>query len=283
MIVPASMVYMFVPGSVLSVKLVNAEEWVIAVQVPEECPAEIEQLIDLCLATEPADRPTAKQAFDIIGACSLHLPPPVPPTPAPTPLHQDAVPSRSVESKHLSTPPGSDGAEVVHVSEPSMAVQRHKSLSSLSGPGDSVPSTSEQAAAVDGIVGMPARHQVPVVGHNKPLNGLHQPPSGEVSTANWPEHSGEVQKGHQPPFQQQNGLGVKHSMYSSSQAGIATSPTADHNDMAKGSLPLGVLGHLYPSPFAMADDDSGGSSWSWPHGPAVPGIGSDQGSAEARG
>ncbi|KAL3148304.1 hypothetical protein ABBQ38_013768 [Trebouxia sp. C0009 RCD-2024] len=256
-----------------------------AIKVPEECPAEIEQLIDLCLATEPADRPTAKQAFDIIGACSLHLPPPVPPTPAPTPLQQDAVPLSYVERKHCSTPPGSDSAEVAHVPEPFIAAQGQKSLNSLSGCGDSVPSSSQQATAVDGSLGdMPVRHQVPVVGHNEPLNGFRQPPSAEVAIANWPEHSGEVQKEPQSPSQQPDGHGAKHSLYSSSEAGtaIATSPTADHSHMAKGPLPLGVFGHLYPSPFAMADDDSGGSSWCWPHGPTAPVVGSDQGSAEAQ-
>ena len=271
---------MYGPGHLCSVKAVGVETWALAVQVPEECPAEIEQLIDLCLATDSADRPTAKQAFDIIGACSLTPPPPVHPT---SPPQQDVASLGAVESGRCPTAPGTEGVEVVHVSEVSMGVQREKSMGSLLRPAaHSVHSTSQPPTVADGtLANMPApRHQGPVMGHDNTLTAWLQSPSGQVSTATWSDHSG---VGHQSPFQQQGGGEAKHSMCSSSDAGVATWPTAERNHLANGSLPLGVYGHLYPSPFAMADDDSGGSLWCWQHRQAAPGVGSDQDSAEPQG
>ncbi len=38
------------------------------VQVPEECPQAIADLVDTCLNESPAARPTAQQIFDIISS-----------------------------------------------------------------------------------------------------------------------------------------------------------------------------------------------------------------------
>ena len=43
------------------------ESW-LAGRVPDECPKEIAQLIDNCLATEPNDRPTAREVIRAILA-----------------------------------------------------------------------------------------------------------------------------------------------------------------------------------------------------------------------
>ena len=43
--------------------------------VPNECPQIIEELITSCLSAVPSDRPSAKQACNII-ASTLHLPDP---------------------------------------------------------------------------------------------------------------------------------------------------------------------------------------------------------------
>lgn len=46
-------------------------------QVPEECPLAIAQLIDDCLENPPKERPSARQAYDIIKAALTpsHSPP----------------------------------------------------------------------------------------------------------------------------------------------------------------------------------------------------------------
>lgn len=258
---------------------VGADMWLLAAQVPEECPAEIEQLIDLCLATEPADRPTAKQAFDIIGACSLNLPPPVPHAPSPTTHQQEAVSAGALES--CSPPPGMQAVGIVHASVPAMGGQSQKSLGSQPGSGAGMQSSFQPAAVADGtLASMPAPgHYMPVVGHSTPLNGLGQAPS-EIQTATRSDQDVRLQDGSQPPVLQLEGGGAEHSMYSVLEAGKVTSHTAEDTHLTEGSLPLGVFGHLYPSPFAMADDDSGDSLWCWQHRQAASGVGSDQDSAE---
>ena len=39
-------------------------------QVPEECPASVVQLIEDCMEKPPEGRPTARQAYDIIKECA---------------------------------------------------------------------------------------------------------------------------------------------------------------------------------------------------------------------
>lgn len=45
-----------------------------SLQVPEECPLAIAQLIDDCLENPPRERPTARQAYDIIKQTLIPLP-----------------------------------------------------------------------------------------------------------------------------------------------------------------------------------------------------------------
>jgi hypothetical protein len=44
--------------------------WV-ARRVPEECPPEIAQLIKSCCSGNPEERPTAREAFQLIQACTF--------------------------------------------------------------------------------------------------------------------------------------------------------------------------------------------------------------------
>ncbi len=46
----------------------KADQLILLVQVPEECPQAIAHLVDTCLNESPAARPTAQQIFDIISA-----------------------------------------------------------------------------------------------------------------------------------------------------------------------------------------------------------------------
>ena len=48
-------------------------------QVPEECPLAIAQLIDDCLENPPRERPSARQAHDIIKAALVPAPSSPPP------------------------------------------------------------------------------------------------------------------------------------------------------------------------------------------------------------
>ena len=243
-------------------------------QVPEECPAEIEQLIDLCLATEPADRPTAKQAFDIISCCNPHLPAPAPPTPPPIP-HQQAAASADVPESWVQTP----AIEPASVS----SKDREQSLGGLPGSAHYLQSAFQQPATANGDSpsNMPAqRHQVLTAGQTVPSDGLRQYPPAGVSTATSQTPSDQdagLQNGHQMPSRQQADDGAKH------RSGTATLLTVNPTHSTNGSqdsLPLGVFGHLYPSPFAMADEGSGSSLWCWQHGQAASGSGSNQESSE---
>ena len=54
-------------------------------QVPEECPLAIAQLIDDCLENPPRDRPSARQAYDIIKAALV-------PAPSSPPSSQEVCP-----------------------------------------------------------------------------------------------------------------------------------------------------------------------------------------------
>ena len=48
--------------------VLKADQLIILVQVPEECPQAIADLVDTCLNESPAARPTAQQIFDIISS-----------------------------------------------------------------------------------------------------------------------------------------------------------------------------------------------------------------------
>lgn len=253
------------------------------VQVPEECPAEIEQLIDLCLATEPADRPTAKQAFDIISSCSPHLPALAPPTPAPIPHQQAALSPDDPES--WVEMPAVETVEINSIPMGSLGDQsRQQSLSGVPSYARCMQSISQQPAPASGgdssADELAVGHELPLKGQSISQNALHQFQTADMSSATAQErhdHEAGLQKGHQLPYQQQQ-AGDEDSMYSLAGSDNASLPTAAPMHLEKGSqgtLPLGVFGHLYPSPFDMADDESGASSWCWQTGQAVSGVHSD--------
>lgn len=252
-------------------------------QVPQECPAEIEQLIDMCLATKPADRPTAKQAFDIISSCSPHLPALAPPTPAPIP-HQQAAASADNAESWVETP----AVESVDVGGITMGSLGEQSRQHTTGDGQSpahcMQSPSQQTSAAKhqdtSADALAIRHELPFEGQSTPQNSSPQQKTAETSSANaqtGPDQGAEWQDRHQLPYQQQQ-RGVKDKMYSlaGSEDTLQPATVPTHlTDWSQGALPLGVFGHLYPSPFDMADDESGGSSWGWQTGQAVSGVQSD--------
>ena len=254
------------------------------VQVPEECPAEVEQLIDMCLATNPADRPTAKEAFDIISSCNPHLPAVAPPAPAPIP-HQQAAASADAPEIWVQSP-AIEAVDVACVPHPSMgcpddhsrqqAAFAHCRQSFQQSAGSNGKGASAEARALG--------HKLPFTNLGIPLNGTHQPQSStagmSVLSKTWPDQAAELDDGHQLPSQQQEGDGANNTMYSLARPhGNSTPPSAHHNHLANGSqgaLPSGMFGHLYPSPFDVADDESGGSVWCWQPGIAASGVHSDQ-------
>lgn len=257
-------------------------------QVPEECPAEIEQLIDMCLAMDPADRPTAKEAFDVISTCNPPLPVVAPPTPAPIPHQQAAAsadaPERSVQSPAVEAvgvgcvPQASMGSldeqsrqqAVCHV--PDFVHGRQSLQQSAASNGEG---SSDNALALG--------HKLLFTNLGIPLNGTHQPQTSAAGMSapnkTWPNQAAGSHNGHQLLSQQQEGNGAKDTMYSLPRSANGTPPSAHHDHLAHGSqgaLPSGMFGHLYPSPFDVADDESGGSTWCWQPGLAASVVHSDQ-------
>lgn len=218
--------------------------------MPQECPLEVEQLIDMCLATDPADRPTAKQAFDIISACSSagaasglpHVQPAVQPRPQDRPAlqagavtleagqqqQQPQSQSRSqhtVQDDHVQC--GSQ--QLAQSKQPEPSVPDGLQYSTQSSAEQLADSSQKAASADEGHVGRQEQEAV------------H---SGSQSA-----QAGPSRLLHQPvvPMPNQQGTTVPAWGY----------------DTAAG-LPTGVLGHLYPSPFAVAADaSSGGPEWDW--------------------
>lgn len=250
--------------------------------MPEECPAEVEQLIDLCLATEPADRPTAKQAFDIISSCSPHSPALAPSTPAPIPLQQASASADNLES-WVETP-AVETVDIGAIPVGSLDSQsRQQSMGSVQSLAQSMQSLSQQLSAAHRqdhpASALAIEHELPFEGQSTSQNVLHQSQTAQTFSA--PMGPGQDlgwQDGCQLRHQQQR-HGVKDNNYSfagSDNAPLpgATVPTHLTNG-SKGTLPLGVFGHLYPSPFDMADDGSGDSIWGWQNGQAVSGVHSD--------
>ena len=255
-------------------QMMMSKPW--CVQVPEECPAEIEQLIDMCLATEPADRPTAKQAFDIISSCSSHLPAVAPPPPTPIPLQQAAASADNPESC-VEMP----AVETVDTGGIPMGSLDDQSRQSLSHCRQSFSQQSSAASCRDHSADAHVMgHKQPLHGQTAPQHAFHQSQTAGTSSANalmGPGQDLEWPEGHQSPVQQQQ-RGVTNSMYSLAGSGNAPTRATVPTHLANGSqgaLPLGVFGHLYPSPFDMADDESDGSSWGWQTRQAVSGVPAD--------
>lgn len=239
-------------------------------QVPEECPAEIEQLIDLCLATEPADRPTAKQAFDTISACSPHLAAPSPPIPPP-PTHGRSGPhlADSQASRHSAEASSPSNGQVLASQGHGKANTRRQQLSAVSMPGraqsiELPPWQSQQPHSEAG----PASVQLSSLDSSPDRQG----PSEAAQTVQVPpEHLGRHQSNaiqHQMPATSQAAQDIRQHTCWLAEHGQEDSLAAGQDESstcASGGLPLGVQGHLYPSPFAFAADDSG-PLWSWHNG-----------------
>ena len=205
----------------------------------------------MCLATDPADRPTAKQAFDIISACSTAgaasgLPPVQPPA-QPRPQDRPALQSSAVT------------LEASQQQQPQLDMETH---SQHIVPDDHVRHGSQQLAQ--------SRQSEPSV-----PNGLQYSPQN--TAIQMTDRSQEAASAEECHVRRQEQTAV-HSGSQSAQAGPfrllhqpvvptpnqqVTSVPAWGYDTAAG-LPTGVLGHLYPSPFAVAADaSSGGPEWDW--------------------
>ena len=346
-------------------------------QAPQECPAEVEQLIDLCLAMEPADRPSAKQAFDIISSCSpsqaatgYSTDPPMlqrsqPTYPVLSPQQPHAVDHMALRPDHLA-PQRSQPASpmlslqqqqqqppaVVHtILQQSPAVdhtavvpdQPHMRSRSQTTPfqqapargaldldhdrstADTRPDESWQTAAgqeqsqagklnsqrqTQGTLLLPMDQQQPVLEGGLDVSGLHlhQAPAAPQSAS---EHLQATETGlrhsrdgttqvqsqsidparhdgrdisavhHLQGLQHEQEPDTNHPLHPFQAAsnrqsqgkaeGVALSDSKNSpsGSMNSNILPLGVQGHLYPSPFAMASDDGSGELWSWPNAPAA--------------
>ncbi len=233
-------------------------------QAPEECPAEIEQLIDLCLATDPTDRPTAKQAFDVISACSPHLAAPSPPTPQ-QPIHLPAEPrladsqaswqSAAAANLYNGQAPADHRSGAAGCQTPQQASTR--------GSAQETPS-AWQPSQVDASL---ASRQMSTDQMQSAGSTADSQASDCQRTAQAvPSEQGDMRAQHQLPKQWTEGQDSSQHTWWPVEYGQERSPsTGQHASAtpASGTLPLGAQGHLYPSPFAMAVDDSG-PLWSWP-------------------
>lgn len=236
-------------------------------QAPEECPAEIEQLIDSCLATDPKDRPTAKQAFDIISACSPHLAAPSPPTP-PQAIHVPAEPQLADSQASWRSAAAADlrngqaladqrcdtagnqtqqqapaRASAQEQSDTPSAWQPSQADASFASRQVSTDQLQSAGSTADSQTSDCARTAQAVPSERGDMKTQHQLPK------RWTERQDSSQHTWWP---------VEYGQERSPSTGQRVSSTH-----ASGTLPLGAQGHLYPSPFAMAVDNSG-PLWSWP-------------------
>ncbi|KAA6422516.1 MAG: cytochrome P450 [Trebouxia sp. A1-2] len=237
------------------------------IKAPEECPAEIEQLIDLCLATDPKDRPTAKQAFDVISACSPHLAAPSPPTPLqashlPSDLQvaesqaswQSAAAadlhSRQALADHSSDTAGNQTQQ--HASARVSAVEQSDTPSAWQ------PSQADASLASRQI----STDQLQTAGSAAHSQTCDCPKTAQAV----PSDRGDMTASHQLSQRQtERQDSSQHSWWPVVYGQASSSSTGQRVSWshASGTLPLGAQGHLYPSPFALAVDDSG-PLWSWP-------------------
>ena len=233
-----------------------------AVQVPEECPAEVEQLIDLCLATDPADRPTAKQAFDIISTCSppLAAPDPAPrqqaATSAATWMQAPAVQSAD-RNAALTSSLGTQSAQLDR-EQPLTNLQNGKHAQSGAANGNHHVSPDgmvlgQQLPSELGVR-QPSWQQPSLLGHS--VKRAHTADSQTTKHGNAEISSSQQQDialtdNYPPPMYEQNLVSDSSQPLSNSLTGL------------QAAMPVGVFGHLYPSPFALAADDCSGPLWCW--------------------
>lgn len=214
-------------------------------QVPQECPLQVEQLIDLCLATDPADRPTAKQAFDIISTCSspaaTAVLPPVSPA-VQQPPQTAAPPQAAATAADTNHQQQQQPQKELHVLQGISAQSGHPQVSQLSQPAELLPGNIAhpiQEAAAQHI----ESEQQLLPDASVPMQQVTRQPGSD---------------------------GMQRHLAGLSNQGVdqhAAAPTLGY-DTSLG-LPMGVLGHLYPSPFAVAADASSGPLWDWQTSAAV--------------
>ena len=236
-------------------------------QAPEECPAEIEQLIDLCLATDPKDRPTAKQAFDVISACSPHLAAPSPPTP-PQAIHAPADPQLADSQASWRSAAAADlrdgQALADHSSDAAGNQTQQQALARVSAQEQSHTPSAWQPSQADASL---ASRQVPTDQLQTAGSTADSQTSDCWRTAQAVlSEPGDMRAQRQLPKQRTEGQDSRQHSWWPVEYGQESSPsTGQHvsSTHTSGTLPLGAQGHLYPSPFAMAVDDSG-PLWSWP-------------------
>ena len=227
-------------------------------QVPQECPLQVEQLIDLCLATDPADRPTAKQAFDIISSCSspaatavlprvspaVQQPPETaaPPQAAATAVDTNQQQQQQQQQHQQLQQQQRQPQKELHVLQGTSAQSGHLQVSQLTQPAELLP----------GDIAHPI--QEAAAQHTDSEQQL--PPDASVPMQQVTKQPGS--DGMQRHLAGLSNQGVDQHAAASTQ-GYDTSLV----------LPMGVLGHLYPSPFAVAADASSGPLWDWQTSAAV--------------
>ncbi|DBB04569.1 hypothetical protein WJX77_008736 [Trebouxia sp. C0004] len=235
-----------------------------AIKAPEECPAEIEQLIDLCLATDPRDRPTAKQAFDIISACSPHLAAPSPPTP-PQPIH---VPDEPQLTDSQATWRSAAAADLHN----RQALAEHRSDSAGNQTQQQAPAwASAQEQCHTPCAWQPSHADARVASGQMSTDQLQTAGSTADSQTSdcrrtaqaVPSEPADMRAQHQLPKRRTERQDSSQHSWWPDEYGQDSTGQHVSSTHASGMLPLGAQGHLYPSPFAMAVDDSG-PLWSWP-------------------
>lgn len=223
-------------------------------QVPLECPFEVEQLIDMCLATDPSERPTAKQAFDIISSCA---------TPAASALPANAASQPVPPVQELATHQAISGGAASQ--KPSAAAQSH-GLQGAIDPGQA----GQQFPAA------PAQSKLlPHNSHSQPPNmASEHSPSKLLQSAGNAASSPPGQLGTATPGlrdqrqQHSNGMAKHEGIYAQASLWLDSGPLNGVQSPAT-AMPTGVYGHLYPSPFAAAMDTSSGPLWDWQQSPVV--------------
>lgn len=225
----------------------------------------------MCLATDPADRPTAKQAFDVISACSgpaaVSAHPAVPPTPNAPALNKAAAQaavddshanlgqSQQQQQQQVGLAYGShQQQEQVGLAHWNNQQQEQAGLAHRNNQQHAHAEPDEMAEASQAIEPpslLMYQHEQQTT---LPFPGnVRQPPTQVVVDTGQLQQSRTHAEGHSAAPD----LGDVHPPPPPGQE----APSGGYDTAA--GLPTGVLGHLYPSPFAIAADASSGPLWDW--------------------
>lgn len=212
-------------------------------QVPQECPLEVEQLIDMCLATDPADRPTAKQAFDIISSCS---------SPAGT---AQAQTQKEPASQADADAKSHAGPQQQQHGQPAVGNhQQHDFAQTRAAPQEMAHLPQSAEPLPHGLTQQQGlQHpEDPVANPMGSVQQLQAQPL--VDTGQLQQSPVQSRSEGAPALPSQKVVPVPNSQQQQE-------PSWGYDTAA--GLPTGVLGHLYPSPFAVAADASSGPLWDW--------------------